>query len=79
MVDVTKPIVNPRLSEALAALHRENTPANQDRVLRELMTQAPLRAPVVLTPPPPPAGSRLGGAAEAVRPPGPADPGPHLR
>ena len=30
MVDVTKPIVNPRLSEALAALHRENTPANQD-------------------------------------------------
>ena len=35
MVDVTKPIVNPRLSEALAALHRENTPANQDRALRE--------------------------------------------
>ena len=34
MVDVTKPIVNPRLSEALAALHRENTPANQDRALR---------------------------------------------
>ena len=55
MVDVTKPIVNPRLSEALAALHRENTPANQDRALRELMTQAHLLAPVVLTPAPPPA------------------------
>ena len=54
MVDVTKPIVNPRLSEALAALHRENTPANQDRALRELMTQAHLLAPVVLTPAPPP-------------------------
>ena len=52
MVDVTKPIVNPRLSEALAALHRENTPANQDRALRELMTQAHLLAPVVLTPAP---------------------------
>ena len=50
MVDVTKPIVNPRLSEALAALHRENTPANQDRALRELMTQAHLLAPVVLNP-----------------------------
>lgn len=57
MVDVTKPIVNPRLSEALAALHRENTPANQDRALRELMTQAHLLAPVVLTPAPPPAVS----------------------
>ena len=55
MVDVTKPIVNPRLSEALAALHRENTPANQDRALRELMTQAHLLAPVVLTPAPSPA------------------------
>ena len=57
MVDVTKPIVNPRLSEALAALHRENTPANQDRALRELMTQAHLLAPVVLTPAPSPAVS----------------------
>ena len=57
MVDVTKPIVNPRLSEALAALHRENTPANQDRALRELMTQAQLLAPEVLTPAPPPAVS----------------------
>lgn len=57
MVDVTKPIVNPRLSEALAALHRENTPANQDRALRKLMTQAHLLAPVVLTPAPPPAVS----------------------
>ena len=57
MVDVTKPIVNPRLSEALAAIHRENTPANQDRALRELMTQAHLLAPVVLTPAPSPAVS----------------------
>lgn len=30
MADVSKPITNPALSNALEALHRENTPANQE-------------------------------------------------
>ena len=52
MVDVSKPITNPALSQALEQLHRENTPANQDRVLDEVIMRAHFLAPVVISPAP---------------------------
>lgn len=52
MVDISKPIANPALSQALERLHRENTPANQDRVLDEVVMRAHFLAPVVISPAP---------------------------
>ena len=40
MPDMKKPIENPELVEALAALHQENTPQNQGRVLELVLHQA---------------------------------------
>lgn len=50
MADLNKPVTNPVLSQELEQLHRENTPANQDRVLDEVVLRAHFLAPVVLGP-----------------------------
>lgn len=50
MVDVSKPVTNPALSQALEELYRENTPANQNRVLDEVVMRAHFLAPVVISP-----------------------------
>ena len=42
MPDMKKPIENPELVEALAALHQENTPQNQGRVLELVLHHAVL-------------------------------------
>ena len=39
MPDMKKPIENPELVAALAALHQENTPQNQGRVLELVLHQ----------------------------------------
>ena len=52
MPDMKKPIENPELVEALAALHQENTPQNQGRVLELVLHHAVFLAPAVVTPPP---------------------------
>lgn len=54
MPDMKKPIENPELVAALAALHQENTPQNQGRVLELVLHHAVLLAPAVVTPPPQP-------------------------
>ena len=58
MPDMKKPIENPELVEALAALHQENTPQNQGRVLELVLHHAVLLAPAVVTPPRPSRGAR---------------------
>ena len=62
MPDMKKPIENPELVEALAALHQENTPQNQGRVLELVLHHAVLLAPAVVTPPP---QAQQGGTAAA--------------
>ena len=47
-----KKISNPQLVEALAALHKENTPQNQGKVLDLVLNHASFLAPVVLAPVP---------------------------
>ena len=47
-----KRISNPQLVEALAALHKENTPQNQGKVLDLVLNHASFLAPVVLAPVP---------------------------
>ena len=63
MPDMKKPIENPELVAALAALHQENTPQNQGRVLELVLHHAVLLAPAVVTPPP---QAQQGGTAAAV-------------
>lgn len=46
-----KTINNPELVEALKALHQENTPQNQGRVLDLVLNHAVFLAPAVVTPP----------------------------
>ena len=62
MPDMKKPIENPELVEALAALHQENTPQNQGRVLELVLHHAVLLTPAVVTPPP---QAQQGGTAAA--------------
>lgn len=52
MIDISKPVTNPALAQALEQLHQENTPANQDRVLDEIVMRAHFLAPVVISPAP---------------------------
>ena len=47
-----KPITNPELVEALKALHQENTPQNQGKVLGLVVEQAVFLSPAVVTPAP---------------------------
>ena len=44
------PVTNPELTRLLAALHQDNTPENQEAVLREVLYHARFLAPVVMTP-----------------------------
>ena len=57
-----KPITNPELVEALKALHQENTPQNQGKVLGLVVERAVFLTPAVVTPAsrdrPTPPGSR---------------------
>ena len=48
----TQPITNPELVEALKALHQENTPQNQGKVLGLVVEQAVFLSPAVVTPAP---------------------------
>ena len=50
MIDASKPIKNPILLQALEALHKNNTPENQNKVLDEIMMRAHFLAPVETTP-----------------------------
>lgn len=50
-IDLQK-ISNPQLVEALAALHQENTPQNQGKVLDLVLNHASFLAPVILAPVP---------------------------
>ena len=52
MPEMRKPVTNPELVEALTALHQENTPQNQNRVLELVLHRAVLLSPVVITPGP---------------------------
>ena len=47
-----KPITNPELVEALKALHQENTPQNQGKVLGLVVERAVFLTPAVVTPAP---------------------------
>ena len=47
-----KPITNPELVEALKALHQENTPQNQGKVLGLVVERATFLTPAVITPAP---------------------------
>lgn len=47
-----KKVTNPQLVEALAALHKENTPQNQGKVLELVLNHASFLAPVILAPVP---------------------------
>ena len=47
-----KAITNPELVEALKALHQENTPQNQNRVLELVLNRAVFLTPAVVTPAP---------------------------
>lgn len=47
-----KPITNPELAEALKALHQENTPQNQGKVLGLVVERAVFLTPAVVTPAP---------------------------
>lgn len=49
MLDTSKPIENPQLSQALERLHRENTPEHQQEVLDLIVNSAHFLSPVVLT------------------------------
>ena len=51
-----KPITNPELVEALKALHQENTPQNQGKVLGLVVERAVFLTPAVVTPAPPQPG-----------------------
>ena len=50
MIDTSKPIDNPELSQALEKLHLENTPENQHNALDLVVNNAHFLAPVVLAP-----------------------------
>ncbi len=52
MPEAQKPVTNPELLEALKALHQENTPANQGRVLELVLNRSVFLSPVVVTPAP---------------------------
>ena len=56
MPDMKKPIENPELVAALAALHQENTPQNQGKVLGLVVERAVFLTPAVVTPAPPQPG-----------------------
>ena len=45
-----KPITNPELVEALKALHQENTPQNQGKVLGLVVERAVFLTPAAVTP-----------------------------
>ncbi len=50
MLDTSKPVENPELSQALEQLHRNNTPETQNKVLDLVVNHAYFLAPVVLAP-----------------------------
>ena len=50
MIDASKPIKNPILLQALEALHKNNTPENQNKVLDEIMMRAHFLAPIQTAP-----------------------------
>ena len=57
-----KPITNPELVEALKALHQENTPQNQGKVLGLVVERAVFLTPAVVTP-----ASQQPGQADSAR------------
>ena len=100
MSDLTQPITNPELAQAVADMAAQGSRASREAVLDIVISKARFLAPVTISPAPEqqesaPLGEGtaaaqsggaalfprlhlLGGAAQAVRPQKPANPGSHL-